>query len=310
MMRELCLAKKYDAFRLLDPSVFNITKVTDNEVVIIGEKKKLYISTLMNTVGSNLQGIAHIDMRKEPEHILIERLSDFGFTIPHTIYTNEFLDYQGFIKKDTRYAVKSLYSARSMGKAVTDSDGITAMIEFLWLSEDNEENKVKFYDTFIKYPGELRNEEEKHMLYDRISSGNIYIQEYVENIKNEYRVIYARGTKAKKFLIDKRINYGIEDMVENYEVPYDIKVNPDDLPISILEKIKAFGDLTGKPFLSFDIYTTTDGTIGLFEYSTEFFIGYKGSRFFTLRKHLTKGMKIVYDEIMGNPLKNKTRGCV
>lgn len=283
----LYISNNWEQYNLLDPSVFT---VVPNMVpkIINGKLTNVYVIT---TVQSHFKDVytamPAINMYRKHEFEYLNDLQQAGITVPPYYYSygseiistvDNFMDL---------YMVKTFMQSRSMGKDIVTVDILEKMIECV---EQRDSNYKEFNDIFAIDVGKTKTDNEDATLYNAIKHRVFYLSKIVEFHK-EYRILYMKGIDPSEYIVEYREGYKPRDPIERLHKPIDDFDRED-----ILNKIKEFGDSSGSPALSFDVYIQDGGEWGCFEYSTQFGVDYPLAELVKIRKQFTEAMLLAIKE--------------
>ena len=285
-MRKLYIQDDWDQFVLLDK----------NEFYIIDYKSFVYDvnnpAIIVATRGySDVEFQYYIDLKRESEiklHMKLKSLSNIK--VPDIMFSNTDAALYRHMDINKNYMLKTLWQARSLGKAVVNLELMLRISEDLTYDDFDCEKFNRKYKLDL---GETRDNTEKCILFNSLKNYNYYLQDLVEFDK-EYRVLYFTGSDIYDYVVEEREGYSVLDNRERKHSVITAKY----IPEFILNSIKDFGDKSGCPALSFDIaYNKELNTWYVFEYSVQFGIQYDTDTLNKIKKQFTKAMILKYDEV-------------
>lgn len=216
---------------------------------------------------------------------------DKQITIPHyymaTLREGEHVAITNFgIPKCDKVVIKEQLGARGSNQVVVPTNMLTTLLKH---SKGKTLTEVKEAFPDLIYTD---NSNWDMLFFD--NPNDLFISELITNVKSEYRLlvggntIYGRERTIKagpypqanldvdKFHTVQEVNYErIEDMFD----------------VSLVETLYAFAEYIDLPIGSIDLYSTTDGKWGIFEYSTQF--AFHGANPNFIKQLLLDGVKKV-----------------
>lgn len=220
-----------------------------------------------------------------------DRSIESQITIPHyymaTLREGEHVGITNFgIPKCDKVVIKEQLGARGSNQVVVPTNMLTTLLKH---SKGKTLGEVKDMFPDLIYTD---NSNWDMLFFD--NPNDLFVSELISNIKSEYRLlvggdkIYGRERTIKagpypqanldtdKFHTVQEVNYEpIEDMFDE----------------SLVETLYAFAEYIDLPIGSIDLYSTTDGKWGIFEYSTQF--AFHGANPNFIKQLLLDGVKQV-----------------
>lgn len=165
--------------------------------------------------------------------------------------------------KGARVVIKPEFGARGEGQIVLPTHQL-----YDFLHSASALSNVKIAD---KFPDVILSPSKYDNTPSYIDVDSIMVSDYIENIAYEYRLIVAG---AERYVFPRKIKEGAYpqanlDSSDRKLLPYTrlLECRIDGLDP---HHINAFIDHIGMIYGSIDLYITTDGKLGIFEYSNEF----------------------------------------
>lgn len=267
----------HDLLTLLDPNIFKILHF----------KSAVYTSGITpmflrhNITSWELANLPGIDLAGEIESAQQVILNNFDIKTPGYIFARTDGMILHSMDLNKKYVIKALTSARSMGKAIVDFSTLNDMQYFV---ADESQTYETFNKQFNVNVGKCYTENEKDKLFRAIKNVWYYLSEFV-SVKEEYRVIYTRGTPVNDYVVEHRKGYGPDSKETRTHVVVNSVPN---ILLPMLEQLKSFGDSTEYPCIAFDVYITTDNETGVFEYNPTFGTQFPNETMKILRAQLTE----------------------
>lgn len=270
----------------LSQTKFNIHYQSSPDIQIInGEIKSLnfdyfiYSDSYENKfIMEELLSNRFIDMSRLPKYLQMYNLVNYGINVPNFIknISNDnsvndpnIIHEMSMNIKTEKIVIKHDHGARSLGQAIIDKNDIS---KFMYIINDNIDNseKLKKLKGIYEPIGNHNNDNELYFFLDQFKSiKDFTIQEYISDIKEEYRLLlFYDGTvilfKREMFNSIEKENGGQEVNTEDYPILYEC-----------IKNLKLLFNDSKYLWMSADIYITSSDIVGSFEYSSQF--GYRNS---------------------------------
>lgn len=159
--------------------------------------------------------------------------------------------------------IKEEYGARGIGQLLLHVSDVVTLFENLISQTDKKLLELLVQTPNVKLLGNYNTEEEKNERLKGLVAdiSNINVQQYLDNIKQEYRVLVFANGGVLVFERKDGVDTGVILQVYTLEMQ------------DIICKLKNVLESIDQIFMSADIYILNDDTMGVFEFSNEF--GYK-----------------------------------
>lgn len=244
-----------------------------------------------------------IQLRRKSKSNITLTLDDSGIPIPDYITTDTtaWTSTLTGMNKMKKYMIKPEYGARSMGMYIVDYNLLYSMSQDIELFGLTKKEFSEKYKTANNGNINKRNDSELHSLYNALKSSSYMLQEVVD-VEDEYRVIYTYGSNEVDWVIEKRKGYRCDSVEKREHMVVDNK-QWKEIPQYVLDTLKSFGDKSGAPWLSFDVYITKRDMVsgkaewGVFEYDTQFGIDYPNDVCKRLEKQMSDALEYRIDEL-------------
>lgn len=233
-------------------------------------------------------------------------------TIPHyymaTLREGEHVAITNFgIPKCDKVVIKEQLGARGSNQVVVPTNMLTTLLKH---AKGKTLGEVKDMFPDLIYTD---NSNWDMMFFD--DPNDLFISELIGNVKSEYRLlvggdtIYGRERTIKQGPYPQA-NLDTDKFHTVQDVVYDTIDNMFDE--TLVKTLYAFAKFIDLPIGSIDLYSTTDGNWGIFEYSTQF--AFHGANPNFIKQLLLDGVKQVLTrqtkEVISNPKPETLRGIV
>jgi len=254
LLSNLRIPDKYDGILLYDVDIDTYLKYSLLNRKICGTYRadKLHQQQIFNRYGLITPLYLGLNVRDIDKNIFL------GFA--HALFQKS---------RSNKLLVKVNDGARGIGQICVYEDQLGK-----FFSDNLNLDKDVFYEKYQdQIGGHFESDFEKYHLQESINSGNFFLSELLEDIENEYRILWFKN--GHHMIFDRHIKKGKHFNQANLG-DGDIKHEHLDISLKallgddIFKKIETLTTELNVPFLSIDAYSRKNKQIGFFEFQMQF----------------------------------------
>lgn len=223
-----------------------------------------------------------------------DRLPEQQITIPHyymaTLREGEHVAIANFgIPKCDKVVIKEQLGARGSNQVVVPTNMLTTLLKH---SKGKTLAEVKDMFPDLIYTD---NSNWDMLFFD--NPNDLFVSELISNVKSEYRLLVGGNKIYGRERTIKAGPYPQANLdTDKFHTVQEVTYEPieDMFDVTLVDTLYDFAKFIDLPIGSIDLYSTTDGKWGIFEYSTQF--AFHGANPNFIKQLLLDGVKLVLDK--------------